>query len=269
MIDTKYFEIPDFCNLTRECDPNCSPCNDCISIFNDPNCSVNYGLTAIPVNKAPECSCHDICVEEVVLIGKQANITKCIAYPPVGPCRIKRCGPNNVQFPVLIEGQHLQVFLWCADESINSTCNSILVNIGLVVIACSQSTTPGDIFTHPVVIPLPNFQLTFNTFYKFPNCTTAVSGSALSDALTTIDGSCIVAQFNATVGAGGRSINITGKVIDKLWRFENLWVSGIRPYELSDGDMNLAPPGNGFSSYTVKGIFNDTHAIGQCTDFCT
>lgn len=254
MIDSKYFEIPDFCELTRQCEPNC-PCNSCLSIFN--NCGPAFGTTTPPVSKTPTCDCHDICVEEVVLIGNSGEITKCIAYPPVGSCRVKCNGTFN--FPTLTVGEHCQVILWCADEQIDEGCASITVSIGLVII-CG----PCDSSQRPIILPLPNFTVPFpaSRFRRFPDCTTPVTTQQLKDELTRIDGSCIIAQFNAIV-TNPHQITITGKVIDKLWRTENLWVEGIRPFELNDQAV-----ANGFSSFTVKGSFDSSHQIGTCIDFC-
>jgi len=252
MINSQYFEIPDFCSQTRQCEPNC-PCNGCLTTFND--CGPNLGTTTNPISRTPTCECHDICVEEVVLIGNSGEFTKCIAYPPVGGCRVKCNG--GFTFPALTVGQHFQVVVWCADEVIDAGCNSITVSIGLVLIGpCS----PGQ---NPVVLPLPNFTVPFPSvkFFRFPECT-QLGPDELSDELTRIDGSCIVAQFNA-VATSPNQITITGKVIDKLWRTENLWVEGIRPFELNDNAV-----ANGFSSFTVKGVFNSSHQIGPCVDFC-
>ncbi|AJQ27111.1 hypothetical protein [Pelosinus fermentans] len=249
MIDSKYFEIPDFCELTRQCEPNC-PCNSCLSIFN--NCGPVFGTTTTPVSRIPTCECHDICVEEVVLIGNSGEFTKCIAYPPVGPCRVKCNGTFN--FPTLTVGETCQVILWCADEQIDEGCQSITVRIGLVLIC-------GNCTTNPIILPLPTFTKTFTTFYGFPDCI-PVTGQQLKNELTRIDGSCLVAQFNAVVTTP-QQITISGKIIDKLWRSENLWIEGIRPFELSDQAI-----ANGFSSFTVKGSFDSSHQIGPCTDIC-
>lgn len=249
MIDSKYFEIPDFCELTRQCEPNC-PCNSCLSIFN--NCGPVFGTTTTPVSRIPTCECHDICVEEVVLIGNSGEFTKCIAYPPVGPCRVKCNG--TFTFPTLTVGETCQVILWCADEQIDEGCQSITVRIGLVLIC-------GNCAANPIILPLPTFTRTFTTFFRFPDCT-PVTGQQLKNELTRIDGSCLVAQFNAVV-TNPQQITISGKIIDKLWRSENLWIEGIRPFELTDQAI-----ANGFSSFTVKGSFDSSHQIGPCTDIC-
>jgi hypothetical protein len=254
MIDSKYFEIPDFCELTRQCEPNC-PCNSCLSIFN--NCGPAFGTTTPPVSKAATCGCHDICVEEVVLIGNSGEITKHICYPPVGSCRVKSNGTFN--FPSLTVGEHCQVILWCADEQIDEGCSSLTVSIGLVII-CATS----DCNDCPIILPLPSFTVSFpaSRFRRFPDCT-PLTTQEFKDELTRIDGSCLIAQFNAVV-TGAHQITITGKVIDKLWRTENLWIEGIRPFELNDDAV-----ANGFSSFTVKGSFDIGHQINPSVDFCS
>jgi hypothetical protein len=150
-------------------------------------------------------------------------------------------------------GETCQVILWCADEQIDEGCQSITVRIGLVLIC-------GNCTTNPIILPLPTFTKTFTTFYGFPDCT-PVTGQQLKNELTRIDGSCLVAQFNAVV-TSPQQITITGKIIDKLWRSENLWVEGIRPFELTDEAI-----ANGYSSFTVKGSFDTSHhgsSSGDC-----
>lgn len=58
----------------------------------------------------------------------------------------------------------------------------------------------------------------------------------LKNELPNIDGSCMVINLNCKVyreicGGGSRYVaHITGSVVDKLWKTENIWIEGIRPY---------------------------------------
>ena len=83
----------------------------------------------------------------------------------------------------------------------------------------------------------------------------------MQNALADIDGSCLVIQLVAQAVAFGTTtqIVISGKIIDKLWKHENLWITGIRPY-----DLNAAQRNEGFVSFTIADIFNNSHKIGDC-----
>jgi hypothetical protein len=252
MIDTKYFEIPDFCaTQTRQCD-------SCNTLFTLP-CNANFGLGC--TTTVPTCSCHDICVEEVRLIGTvspNCEFTQCITYPPIGKCRL---GPN-VTFPIIDITQQPKVFVVCAEETLDSTCTAIAIKIKLLILA---PTVPVGGVSGNVLIPL-NIDGVFNTFFRFPDCSVPVTGTDLQSELTQIDGSCLVIQLKAVATRPGgpgttTQIVVSGNIIDKLWKHENLWVTGIRPYELSPAQI-----AQGFVSFTIPDVFNDSHKIGDCND---
>ena len=58
----------------------------------------------------------------------------------------------------------------------------------------------------------------------------------LKNELPAIDGSCMVINLNCRVyrevcsGCSRYIAHIRGSVVDKLWKLENIWVEGIRPY---------------------------------------
>jgi len=58
----------------------------------------------------------------------------------------------------------------------------------------------------------------------------------LKNELPNIDGSCMVINLNCRVyrevcnGASRYIAHIRGSVVDKLWKLENIWIEGIRPY---------------------------------------
>jgi len=234
-------EVPEFASLLRApCDPN-GICNECCNLFG--TFAANYGILNTPVNPTPNCVCHDICVEEVTMICAQP-INRAVSYPPFGPCRL-----GGVNLPVLPNNATCNVFVSCAQEALNAGCQSITITVGLYIV-CGT-----------VVVPTC-FTVTCDTFFDFPSGV-AVSGSDLQQRLREIDGSCIVIQLNARTNATGDQIQITGKIIDKLWKHENLWVTGIRPYDLSPGDRTA----NGFISLTIKEEFDPPHAIPACNNF--
>lgn len=247
MIDTQNFEIPDFCATdTRQC-------SECLTTPTSA-CAANFGVTCAPVT-IPTCACHDICVEEVRLIGLaggNCEFTECFVYPPIGPCRL----PAGFTLPAIITPQTLRTFVVCAQEVLDpNTCQVINVQIQLLVIA---RTTDGS----TAAIPL-SLSIAFDTFFRFPDCSTVVEGNDLQNALTEIDGSCLVIQVRAQAVAaanGTTQIILSGKIIDKLWKHENLWISAIRPYDLND-----AQRAQGFVSFTVSDVFNNSHTIGGCS----
>lgn len=236
-------EVPEFASLLRQtpCDPN-GTCNDCCNIF--ASCGANLGVLNIPVNATPECTCHDICVEEVTLICA-TPITRILPYPPVGPCRL-----GCLELPSLTPNSTCNVFISCAEETLvncNTPNPSVSITVGLLIV-CEN-----------VVLPTC-FTVSCNTFIDFATCT-AITGLALCDRLREIDGSCLTIQANARTNADGTQVIITGKIIDKLWKHENLLVTGLRPYDLSDVDR-----ANGFISITVNQEFGNGQAIPTCND---
>jgi hypothetical protein len=245
MINTQNFEIPDFCATDDR------QCEECSLIGN--SCAANFGVSCPPI-PVLSCECHDICVEEVRLIGLAGGtceFTQCFNYPPIGPCRLGA----GVVLPIVDTTVQPKVFVVCAQEVLDSvTCQVINVQIQLLILAATINS--GN-----VIIPL-TINVAFDTFFAFPDCSTVVTGTALQNALTEIDGSCLVIQLKADVIAicnGTVQFVISGKIIDKLWKHENLWITGIRPYDLNDAQRN-----EGFVSITVPDIFNNTHKVGPC-----
>lgn len=245
MINSQNFEIPDYCATdTRQC-LECAIPN---------TCAANFGITCPPIS-ATTCECHDICVEEVRLIGLaggSCEFTQCFSYPPIGQCRLGA----GITLPIIDTAVQPKVFVVCAQEVLDSTtCQVINVQIQLLVLAATINS--GN-----VLIPL-TINVAFDTFFPFPDCTTTITGSALQNALTEIDGSCLIIQLKANAAPVGTTgtvqITLTGKIIDKLWKHENLWVTGIRPYGLNDAQRN-----EGFVSFTIPDIFNNTHTISAC-----
>ena len=245
MIDSKYFEIPDFCSLTRQ-EEN-EPCTDCLNTF--AVCGPAFGTTLTPVNPTPECVCHDICVEEVRFISSQ-NASACIAFPGINPCRL-----GGVQLPTLMPNSHCDIFVICAEEDITPDCASITVKIGLLIVCTTSAGVPVP-FVTTITLTFPG-----TTFIPFPDCTTGpLNFVQFQEALEIIDGSCTVIQLNATTNATGTQIIVNGKVIEKLWKHENLWVVGLRPFDLSPNDVAI----NGFVSFTIS---QELQPINTCASF--
>lgn len=240
-MNSQNFEIPDICATDKR------QCTLCSGIPNAA-CSPNLGV-CIPTTLP--CTCHDVCVEEVRLIGvagETCEFTQCFNYPPVGPCRLGA----GITLPIINTAVTPRVFVVCAQEVLDASCRSVNVQIQILVLAATNS---GNI-----LIPL-TLNVSFDTFFRFPDCTTPLTLDELQNALTEIDGSCLVIQLRAFFQTfnGTTQIVIAGKIIDKLWKHENLWIDGIRPYELT-----AAQRAQGFVSFTIPDIFNNNHKIGPC-----
>ena len=60
--------------------------------------------------------------------------------------------------------------------------------------------------------------------------------TSLANVLPAIDGSCMVINLNCRIyremcqGCSRYVAHVCGSVVDKLWKMENVWIEGIRPY---------------------------------------
>ena len=152
MIDSEHFEIPDVCaTKTRQC-------TECL--IPSTTCAANFGLTCPPVT-LPTCECHDICVEEVRLIGLAGGtceFTQCFTYPPIGPCRLGA----GITLPIIDTTVQPKVFIVCAQEVLDSTtCQTVNVEIQILILAATINS--GN-----VLIPL-TITVAFDTFFRFPD----------------------------------------------------------------------------------------------------
>jgi hypothetical protein len=225
--------------------------SECDLIITDPDCRISFGLDAPngPNNPIPDNVCHDICIEEVRFISGQ-NATACISFPGVSSCRL-----GGVQLPTLTANTNADIFVICAEEDISPDCTSIIVKIGLLLVVTTSTGVPIPFITS-ITLTFPG-----TSFLPYPDCTTGpLNAVQFQEALEIIDGSCTVIQLNATTNATGTQINIVGKVIEKLWKHENLWVVGLRPYDLSPNDVAI----NGFVSFTIS---QPLQPINSCTSF--
>ncbi|BBB91943.1 MAG TPA: hypothetical protein PKA28_06300 [Methylomusa anaerophila] len=260
-------QVPNFSifeNAVRQescSDPN-NLCTDCCAIHSDPNCRANFGLDLAPVNITPNCECHDISVEEVRLICAQ-NISCTFNFPGTGNCRL---GPRTACCcpPTFPPSGVAEVFITAASEELAPDCQGVNVAVDLLVVHPNISC--------PQIIMPVGITRTCNTFFRFPPIGTGcndpvnvVGPNELPNELKEIDGSSLLIQvaaefFNDPVN--GRHLDITGKIVDKLWKHENLWVTGLRPYEITDVQRNA-----GFVSITVSNDFTG-HQIPAAPQGC-
>jgi len=136
----------------------------------------------------------------------------------------------------------------CAEESLKTNCRGVIVRVGFQV-----TLTPPNPNLCPVMVLNHYEDFEFTSFFPFPSGS-PISGSALQEALKKIDGSCIVTEDLSCEILDGQCsrVHITGRLIDKLWKHENLWLLAYAP----------------FGGITVGQEFPEPHKIGVCDPSC-
>ena len=222
--------------------------SECALLVSDPDSRISLGLDTPggPNNPIPDCLCYDVCVRKVTMIAS-AEVHQSILYSPIAQCRL---GPD-ANLPLLVPDQIAEIYVTCAGEVLASDCVSVINTIKLLAICISTIGTA-------VIVPF-TLTLTHNTFFDFPSCT-KLDSDEVGKRMKEIDGSCKIIQLKATVNNAGDAILIDGKIIDKLWKHENLHLEGLKPYGLTDAQRN-----SGYSSITIRSIFQDfNHALRPC-----
>lgn len=228
------------CPPCPPCPPPCAGadenCAECCDILN--NRSLRKKLGVARPDSDSVCSCHDICVEEVRYVCA-TNVDCQLSVPGIdgGPtgCRGER---------LIISPNHdCKLVVTCAEEYLRNDCKAVIMKVGVQLILGSKECR---------LVLNRILEFTCDTFYSFPDGS-CVTGNALSDAMKKIDGSCMVIDlYCKVVPSDGTnpnpSIRICGTIVDKLWKHENIWVTGLRPYK----------------GITVKSEFGEPHKIGPC-----
>ena len=226
---------------TTGSDPNCS---ECCAIFTNEARRAAFGYQATSAT----CECHDICVKDVRdICVKRRTIRQCV------PCNINgQAGCRGGFLPEGVPSIHSWRVL-CADESISpeTNCDRINNDVEFEVILRYGANTLV------VITPRETFSCLFYEFARFPSgvfyprSTTGLD--QFRSELAQIDGSCkviIVESVTVTEEGNNCVLAINYKVIDKLWKHENLLVSAIKPYT---------------DNITVCQTFEQGHFIGPCT----
>ena len=222
-------------------------CGECCSIFTDPTKRAAFGYEA----DTAACTCHDICVEDVRDIGvKDRTLFHCV------PCNADgRAGCRGGFLPDGVPAVQSWRVL-CAEESLSPAtgCDRINNEVEFEVVLRYGATLV-------VVTPRDIFSIMWHDFARFPSgdfySNTLVGQNQFRNELALIDGSCkVIIIESVSVAAEGNDcvLQINYKVIDKLWKHENLLVSAIRPYPGVGGQENI----------TVSQEFDSGHTIGAC-----
>lgn len=239
-------------NIMATCSTGLDPnCGECCGIFTNNTLRTAFGYQ---IETAP-CTCHDICVEDVRdICVERRTLRQCV---PCNPDSTAGCrggflpdGPPTVQSWRVL----------CAEESLSPAtgCDRIINNIEFeVVLRFGASNTLA------VVTPKDTFECFWHEFARFPtgvfypNTTTGLN--QFRNELAVIDGSCkvIIIEAVRVVTAGNDCIlEILYKVVDKLWKHENLLVSALKPYSTTGEVENI----------TVSQEFAQGHKITACSN---
>ncbi|MGB7604114.1 MAG: hypothetical protein WBL93_01425 [Lutisporaceae bacterium] len=233
-------------------DPNCA---ECCAIFTNTATRAAFGYQL----EAAACECHDICVEDVrdICVKRRTlrHIIPCRAGVSAG-CRggaLPDVDPGDLPVP-----QSWRVL--CARECLNPpTCDRIINEVEFEVRIRYGTNTFG------VITPRDTFDCRFNEFARFPSAVfypnNAQGFNQWRNELSLIDGSCkvvIIEDVSVESEDNNCVLVIDYKVIDKLWKRENLLVSALRPYQ-GNGE-------NSITNVTVDEIFEQGHRIGPCSN---
>jgi hypothetical protein len=230
------------------CNEPIQNCAECCAIFTNPTQRAAFGYQI----QSATCECHDICVEDVRdICVKQRTKTQII------PCRMD--GRAGCRGGFLPDGPPT-IRSWrvlCAEECLNtSDCLGVLNEVEFEVVLDYSGTLV-------VVTPKDEFECRFNEFARFPSGVKYTNDQAGRNAflneISQIDGSCkVIIIESVTVRQVTESndceLVIVYKVIDKLWKHENLLVSALKPYVGPGETINL----------TIKQEFGQGHKIGPC-----
>ncbi len=118
-------------------------------------------------------------------------------------------------------------------------------NPGVKVIIKGQiivRTNPCNPHCPPSYMAIP-VELVSEVIYDFYSTSTGYRVRCLKDELPMIDGSCMAINLKCRIYrevCQGRSryvAQVRGSVVDKLWKYESIWVEGIRSYPRSSSTV--------------------------------
>ena len=176
--------------------------------------------------------CLDICAQNVRCIASR-RIDEKIVLPSMSnilnSCTglVDSAGGIDTQFASLRVTHAKEELVDC-----DTNCPGVQVTIkGQIIVrtrSCSTNCPPSY-----MAIPVELVSEVIRDFYSTAN---GERIAQLRNELPNIDGSCMVINLNCRVyrevcnGCSRYVAQIRGSVVDKLWKLENIWVEGIRPY---------------------------------------
>lgn len=206
-----------------------SPCQPCLNIN-----QATRRLFGVFDTVVPQCECLDICVPNVRLICAIPFPTQVINLGSMTGCRGANINTANIA--------SCRIVVTCASENILENCSGIRVQVKSLIVFEDANGNP--LFA----LSLPDFNQTCTSFRRFPTGA-VVTGNDLRNEIKLVDGSCVVVNLRCTLSADRRTATVSGNIVEKLWKEENIWVSGILPYP---------------HSITVDREFPAPHRIPEC-----
>lgn len=158
--------------------------------------------------------------EKIVLPSMSSFINSCTGL-------VDSAGGIDTQFASLRVTHAHEELVEC-----DTNCPGVKVAIKGQIIVRTKSCNPCCPPSY-MAIPVELCSEIIRDFYYTSN---GEKVAQLKNELPNIDGSCMVINLNCRVyrevcaGCSRYVAHISGSVVDKLWKLENIWVEGIRPY---------------------------------------
>jgi len=175
----------------------------------------------------------DICAKNVRCIASR-RINEDIILPSmstfINSCTglVDTAGGIDTQFASLRVTHAHEELVDC-----DTDCPGVKVTIKGQIIVRTRPTGCNGTVSY-MAIPV---QLVSETIRDFYSTATGERVKCLRNELPNIDGSCMVINLSCRVcrevcnGASRYVAQVKGSIVDKLWKSENIWVEGWRPYQ--------------------------------------
>ena len=176
--------------------------------------------------------CLDICAHNVRYIASR-RINEKITLPSMSQF-INSC-TGLVDTACGIDTQFASLRITHAKEQL---VNCDTPNPGVQVTIKGQvivRTKPASCHCPPSYMAIP-VELVSEVIYDYYSTENGEKVACLANVLPMVDGSCMVINLSCRIyrevcqGCSRYVAHIKGSVVDKLWKTENIWVEGIRPY---------------------------------------
>lgn len=210
------------------------------------------------LNADRDLRCVDICTPNVLLIHPFQLPSLNIPWPNATTNPNRNCR-GIYDIPAGLAPTNCFFRITCADEELicENGVPSINVNVaGELILVFDVNGTP---VTWVGAIPLINRTLTAASRWYRTDTGNEITNVRFAEFIRLIDGSCIVAMTNCEIDIENQQIILTANIVEKLWKYENVWVTGVTPYQ----QLILAQPPV-VENITVPDTFGE-HAIPPCT----
>ena len=204
-------------------------CIDCKDFLN--RNKSKFGI----LDAVPKTECLDLCVQNVRCIATK-QIKENIPLPSINGI-LNNCR-GIIDYPGVIDTKFASFRVTGAKEQLVN-CDTkkpgVKITISGQIVVRSIPTEENCPATY-IAIPV---QVVDEVLYGFYSTKDGSLIPSLKNELTLIDGSCMVVQLSCSIykdtscSCPRYMARIRGNVIDKLWKRENIWVEGIRPYPTS------------------------------------